>query len=160
VLSILGPSQPEPPVFEQFRPHRRTTLRFDDVVVAVEGHQQPSRENVESILALGRELAEGEPLHLLVHCLAGVSRSTAAAAILMAQANPGREAQVFDELFELRPRAWPNSRMIGHADALLGCGGAMTAALQRYYLDAAGRFRGLADAIRAIKHRAHEVPQV
>lgn len=158
VLSILGPQQPVPPVFERFRPHRRTTLRFDDVVVPVEGHAQPARPHVEAILALGRDLAAGEPQHLLVHCMAGVSRSTAAAAILMAQANPGREAAVFGEFAELRPRAWPNSRMIGFADELLGCGGAMSAALQRYYVDAVGQYRGLADSIRAIKHRAHEVP--
>ena len=81
VLSILDPYQPEPPIFGRYRPHRRTTMRFHDVVTAVDGHQQPSETDVERILEFGRDVASSEPLHLLVHCYAGVSRSTAASLI-------------------------------------------------------------------------------
>lgn len=160
VLSILDPAYPDPPAFERFRPHRRTTLRFDDVVTEVDGHRLPVADDVARVLAFGRELAASEPLHLLVHCHAGVSRSTAASLILMAQANPGRERDIFAELVEIRPRAWPNSRMIGFADAMLGCDGRLSAALQDHYKEAVKRVPGLGDMIRAIKHRAHEVPGI
>ncbi len=160
VLSILDPADPEPPVFQRYRPHRRTSLRFHDVVVPVDGHLLPVEADVERILEFGRDLSTTEPLHLLVHCYAGISRSTAASLILMAQANPGREADVFATLIEVRPRAWPNSRMVGFADALLGCNGRLNAALQDHYRAAVTRVPGLADMIRAIQHRAHEVPEV
>jgi predicted protein tyrosine phosphatase len=160
VLSILDPADPEPPVFERFRQHRRTSLRFHDVVVPVDGHQLPVEADVERILEFGRDLSTSDPLHLLVHCYAGVSRSTAASLILMAQANPGREADLFAELIEVRPRAWPNSRMVGFADDMLGCNGRLKAALQDHYRTAVKRVPGLADMIRGIKHRAHEVPEI
>jgi len=159
VLSILDPADPEPPVFQRFRPHRRTSLRFHDVVTPVEGHQQPTEADVARILEFGRDTASSEPLHLLVHCYAGVSRSTAAALILMAQASPGREAALFDALIELRPRAWPNSRMVGLADDLLGCNGRLKAALQEHYRATLTRAPAVAAMIRGIKHRAHEVPE-
>ena len=160
VLSILDPDQPEPPVFARYRPHQRTTLRFHDVVTVVDGHQLPVEADVERILEFGREFSSSEPLHLLVHCYAGVSRSTAASLILMAQANPGREAELFAELIEVRPRAWPNSRMIGFADDMLGCNGRLKAALQEHYRATLTRAPAVAQMIRGIKHRAHEVPEL
>lgn len=160
VLSILDPADPEPPVFGRFRPHRRTSLRFHDVVVPVDGHQLPVEADVERILEFGRDVASSDPLHLLVHCYAGVSRSTAASLILMAQANPGREAELFAELIEVRPRAWPNSRMVGFADDLLGCNGRLKAALQEHYRATLTRAPAVAEMIRGIKHRAHEVPEL
>jgi predicted protein tyrosine phosphatase len=54
-----------------------------------------------------------------VHCHAGVSRSTAAAAILLAQRNPGEEAAAFRHVARIRPGAWPNRRMVEIADRLL-----------------------------------------
>ena len=56
----------------------------------------------------------------LVHCHAGISRSTAAMEMLMAQLDTDQaEDEIFGRLVELRPKAWPNSRMIGFADRLL-----------------------------------------
>lgn len=64
----------------------------------------------------------------------GVSRSTAAMAILMAQSNPQEsEEQVFARLLELRPQAWPNSLMVQFADAQLGRCGRFVTALGRLY---------------------------
>ncbi len=159
VLSILDPAQPEPPAFAGYAPHRRTTLRFDDVVLPAEGYTLPGAGDVRGILDFGDRLAARDDAgHLLVHCYAGVSRSTAAAAILMAQRNPGREEQAFMALLEIRPRAWPNSRMVVLADAMLGRRGAMRAGLDAYYRAALKRYDGLADYIRSIGGRSHELP--
>jgi predicted protein tyrosine phosphatase len=64
----------------------------------------------------------------------GVSRSTAAMVTLLAQANPREdEDSLFLRLAAIRPQAWPNSRMIGFADTLLGRDGRLAAALKRHY---------------------------
>jgi predicted protein tyrosine phosphatase len=76
--------------------------------------------------------AAGDATHLLIHCHAGVSRSTAAAAILMAQHNAGREADAFMALLDLRAQAWPNTRMVQIADRLMGRNGALIEGLVAY----------------------------
>ena len=64
----------------------------------------------------------------------GISRSTAAMLTLMAQGNPDEEAEnLFTRLAVIRPQAWPNSQMIGFADAQLGRKGELNAALGRHY---------------------------
>ncbi len=133
VLSIIDPYEPEPIAFSGFRPHRRQTLRFDDVVSASPGVQAPQDHHLEALLAFGREMERaGDATHLLIHCHAGVSRSTAAAALLMAQHNPGREADAFLALLDLRAQAWPNTRMVQIADRLLARHGSLSAGLLAY----------------------------
>lgn len=138
VLSILDPDWPEPAPFGSYDPHHRTTLRFHDVIEPGPGLILPRREHVESIVAFGEEMkrsaAEHRDPHLLVHCHMGISRSTAAMATLLAQARPQEdEDRVFASIAEIRPQAWPNSRIIAFADDLLGRRGRLTAALARLY---------------------------
>jgi hypothetical protein len=58
----------------------------------------------------------------------------AAMLTLIAQANPEEsEDSLFERLREIRPQAWPNSRMIAFADDLLGRNGRLTDALTRHY---------------------------
>ena len=133
VLSIIDPYEPEPAIFARFHAHRRQTLRFDDVMSRTPGVQAPEDHHVETLLEFGRAIEQaGDATHLLIHCHAGVSRSTAAAALLMAQHNPGREADAFMALLELRAQAWPNTRMVAIADRLLGRKGALTGGLVAY----------------------------
>lgn len=138
VLSILDPDWPEPDAFWTYDPHRRTTLHFHDVIEPGPDLVLPQSEHVEAILDFGRSLAADttlrEDAHLLVHCHMGVSRSTAAMAMLVAQSSPREiEDEIFARLLELRPQAWPNSRMIEFADDLLGRRGRLTAALGGLY---------------------------
>ncbi len=137
VLSILDPDYPEPTDFAAYGPHKRLTLRFDDIIDAAPGALPPQPHHIEALLEFGEGLtaAEGDPLsHLLVHCHAGISRSSASMTILLAEARPGTdEDALFAHIREIRPQAWPNSRMIGIADDLLGRGGKLVAALRRHY---------------------------
>ena len=134
VLSILGPELPEPGAFAAFPPHRRLTLRFHDIIEPNPDQLAPSREDVENLLAFGRELGEPEGNHLLVHCQAGVSRSTAAAALILVQAYPGRPAhEALDAVARIRPRAWPNLRILEFGDTLLGRRGEIVAAAAAIY---------------------------
>jgi predicted protein tyrosine phosphatase len=134
VLSILDPEWPDPPAFAGFAPHRRLALRFHDVIEPVPDRLAPSRYDVEQLLEFGRELDEPAASHLLVHCHAGVSRSTAAAALILAQAYPERQARdALEAVALMRPRAWPNLRMLEFGDELLGRNGELVAAAGAIY---------------------------
>lgn len=139
VLSILDPGFPEPADFAAYGPHKRLTLRFDDIIDPTPGMALPERHHVEALLEFGKGLAAAvdDPLnHLLVHCHAGISRSTASMAILLAEARrETSEDAIFAHIREIRGQAWPNSRMIGMADELLGRGGSLVAALRRHYAE-------------------------
>jgi predicted protein tyrosine phosphatase len=137
VLSILDPTYPEPPDFAAYGEHKRLTLRFDDIIHPMADMKLPERGHIEALLAFGSGLAgpDGDPLrHLLVHCHAGISRSTASMAILLAESRPNAdEDEIFAEIRRIRSKAWPNSRMITMADELLGREGRLLAALRRHY---------------------------
>lgn len=161
VLSILDPGFPEPAAFGRYDPHHRLTLRFHDIIGPWPGWQAPEREDVAALIAFGEELDRaGERLrHLLVHCHAGVSRSTAALATLLARHTPsGEEAAVFARLRAIRPQAWPNSRMVRFADELLDRGGALVAALEEHYRHQVPRYPSFVWELRR-SGRASEVPE-
>jgi predicted protein tyrosine phosphatase len=139
VLSILDPGWPEPEDFWSYDRHHRTTLHFNDIILPAPDQVLPRREHVEAILGFGDALAAGPAGgegdgHVLVHCHMGISRSTAAVAMLLAKAHAQAEEDfIFTRLLEVREKAWPNSLMIGYADEVLGREGRLTAALGRLY---------------------------
>lgn len=157
VLSILDPEHPDPDDFAAYPPHRRLLWRFHDVIAEQPGMVPPTQATVQAVLTFG-EASRRQPIdHLLVHCHMGISRSTAAAAILLAQDNPGREVEVFAAIRTVRPRSWPNSRMIALADRMLDRGGALEDAMRGHHLAVATSFPDLARLLRQ-GERAHEVP--
>jgi predicted protein tyrosine phosphatase len=134
VLSLLDPGWPEPASLGGLGAHRRLDLRFHDIVDALPGLRSPGRADVEALLGFARALAAAPAAHLLVHCQMGLSRSTASLALVLAQARPDRDAaSVFDEIVRLRPRAWPNLRIVELGDELLGRDGTLIAAAGRCY---------------------------
>ena len=134
VLSLLDPGWPEPEAFGIFNPHRRLELRFHDVIDANPGCIPPQRPDVEQLLSFGRDLANAKAGHLLVHCHAGVSRSTAAATLIVAQARPDRPAEeALQTVVRRRPRAWPNLRILELGDALLDRRGEIVGAARAHY---------------------------
>src|ERR1700751_1406266 len=106
VLSILDPGWPEPDAFGVYDRHSRLELRFHDVIESNPDWIAPERWDVERLLDFGRG-GIGTRGHLLVHCHAGVSRSTAAATLVLAQSRPDRPAdEALQTVVRLRPRAW------------------------------------------------------
>ena len=154
-LTIIDPEEPLPAAFRRMKLRGHRVFRFDDIVADYPGFASPQRRHVAELLEFGATLADAE--HLLIHCHAGVSRSTAAAAILMAQPNPGREQEAFLALLDMRPHAWPNTRMVQFADALLERDGALMAGLEVYRRTLLSRKPHLAKIIRDIG-RGHELP--
>lgn len=137
VLSILDPPEPEPPAFGAYGEHARLELRFDDVIEEQAGFAAPDADHIEKILAFGRSLRDESPgaAHLLVHCHAGISRSTAALTLILAQDRPDRpSAEILAEVLRSRDKAWPNLRMLELGDAALGRGGTLVAAVPAIYL--------------------------
>ena len=134
LLSILDPEAPEPPLFAFDPPQHRLTLRFHDVILPHPDYVRPERADMEQVLAFGATLPAGDPAHLLVHCHMGISRSTAAATALLLQAHPDLdEDEALAHIHSIRDKAWPNSLMMRHFDALLGREGRLMAALGRHY---------------------------
>lgn len=160
LLSILDPAAEKPAALADFQDGRRLELRFDDVVGEYHGYQPPQESHLAEILAFGEELRGGPegPDHLLVHCHMGISRSTAAMAILLAQHRPGGEEAAFERLFEIRPRAWPNSRMVLLADRLLGRKGQLAEALKRHQRRIVRHHPDIADLVINVG-RGHELPR-
>jgi predicted protein tyrosine phosphatase len=155
ILSILDPDWPDPEAFLSYDPHHRTILRFHDAVEPAPNLMLPQIGHVEAILAFGRALGHDAQArdegHLLIHCHAGISRSTAAMAMLLAQLYPDEdEDRHFARLLEIRPQAWPNSVMIGFADELLGHNGRLVGALGRLYARQLAARPNLADTMRGI----------
>jgi predicted protein tyrosine phosphatase len=137
VLSILDPEHPEPEAFQAYGRHQRTVLRFHDAIEPGPNVALPEPQHVQAILRFGDDLAaaaEGAEGHLLVHCHAGISRSTAAMAMLMARMEPElREPEILQRLLAIRPKAWPNLRMMTFADELMARNGGFVKALGPLY---------------------------
>lgn len=159
VISILDPGFPEPAGLARLPRHVLIRLHFDDVVdPAPAGSLPPSHEDVANLLVAGERIRADKPSHLLVHCHAGISRSTATAALIMAYANPGHEEAAFEALKVIRPRCWPNSRMIRLGDEIMGRRGALVAALERFQGWITRTHPEVARLV-ALHGRAHEIPE-
>jgi len=142
VLSILDPGWPVPDAFGSFGEHERLELRFNDVIEDIPDTIPPRPEHVVQLLAFGRDmLAEPAPgAHLLVHCHAGVSRSTASIILMIAQAQPTDAAlPIAREILRVRPQAWPNLRIIEFGDAALARGGTLVNAATQIYREQLSR---------------------
>ena len=136
VLSILDPDYPVPEVFGAFGEHQKLEVRFHDIIDETPGLVLPRDDHVAAILAFGRDLL-AEPTataHLLVHCHAGISRSSASLALILAQAMPEKSADaVLSTVHRIREKAWPNLRLIEIGDAMLGRNGTLATATHRLH---------------------------
>ncbi|MBX3500607.1 MAG: protein-tyrosine-phosphatase [Alphaproteobacteria bacterium] len=159
VLSLIDTQHVLPEALGSYGEIDHELVRFDDVVAEFPGFVACSEADVRRILALGERMREaGERArHLLVHCHAGISRSTASAAVLMAQFNPGRETEAFLRILDLRPHAWPNTRIVEFADRLLARNGALLDGLVAYRRALLARKPHLRQVIVNIG-RGHELP--
>ncbi len=136
VLSILDPDWPVPEAFGTYGEHERLELRFHDVIEDDEQMPGPTAAHVEQLLRFGEGLMAEPPraAHLLVHCHAGISRSTASMTLILAQALPRLgAAEVLEEVLRIREKAWPNLRILELGDAMLGRGGTLPAAAAQVY---------------------------
>ncbi len=126
LLTLLSPDT-DAAALAALTPRRRLHLTFHDIVEAREGLILPSGGMIAAMLDFSRARARETPL--LIHCWAGISRSSAAAYILACDGLPGREADLAAALRASAPFATPNRLMVALADDLLGRNGAMVDAI-------------------------------
>jgi len=156
ILSMLDPGFPDPHSAAG-ESRARLCLRFHDIITPQPGLIAPEAHHIRSLLAFGRGVLRSNASHLLVHCHMGVSRSPAAMAALLAQANPeADERAVISHVADLRPQAWPNLLMVALADEQLHRDGRLVAALKPLYERQIRSNPGLADQMIRY-HRAAEV---
>ncbi len=128
VIGLLGP-QTRHPELGLDETGRHLKLTIDDIAAPIDGMITPGSEHVGELIEFIGHWDRGAPM--LIHCWAGISRSTAAAFTAMCVMHPQRpEADIARDLRQASPSATPNPLIVAHADALLNRNGAMIAAIK------------------------------
>ena len=119
LVSIIQPSA-QPPTPAGVDPARHHRCPVHDIVEAKPGEVRPEVSHIEEVIRFLRTWDGEAPL--LIHCHAGVSRSTAVALIahVLQTGDPRRSATA---LREASTYAWPNRRIVALADSILGLDG-------------------------------------
>jgi predicted protein tyrosine phosphatase len=112
------------------KPDDHLWLEMDDIAEAMDGMIAPSEEHVEKLIRFLARWDRAQPM--VVHCYAGISRSTAAAFVAACALSPKRdEAEIAARLRAASPTAYPNRRLVALADDYLGRSGRMRAAIEK-----------------------------
>lgn len=111
------------------RPDRHLLLGFHDINLPIEGMTLPAAGHIDRLIKFVRAWDRETPM--VVHCFAGISRSTAGAFIAACIAAPDRdEDEVAKLIRQLSPTAHPNPVMVRLADEMLGRNGRMIRAIE------------------------------
>jgi predicted protein tyrosine phosphatase len=127
LLTLLSPDHPETD-WSALACKRHMRLAFHDINEPMPGLTPPNRDLMQAVLEFGRNT--GHQRALLIHCWAGISRSSAAAFAIACDRNPGFERDIAIELRRRAPFATPNRLMVRLADDLLQRDGRMVEAIE------------------------------
>jgi predicted protein tyrosine phosphatase len=110
-------------------PDRHLKLAMNDICEPQPGLVLPCETHVAELITFARDWDRQAPL--LIHCWAGISRSTAAAYIALCALNrEGTEHELAWALRRASPTAYPNRLLVALADESLARGGRMIAAVE------------------------------
>lgn len=110
------------------QPENHLFLGFNDIIEPTAGLTPPGDHHIASLLRFAERWDRERPM--VVHCFAGISRSTAAAFIIACALAPERpEMEVALRLRSVSPSATPNPRLVALADQRLNRGGRMVEAI-------------------------------
>jgi predicted protein tyrosine phosphatase len=126
LLTLLSPDYPHVD-WREFACERHLRLAFHDIVEPMAGLTAPDRDLMQAVLDFGRKREDQRAL--LIHCWAGISRSSAAAYAIACDRNPAFEREIALELRGRSPSATPNRLMVRLADDLLQRDGRMVDAI-------------------------------
>lgn len=111
------------------QPANHIRLLIHDICEPVEGYIAPDAEHVLQLINFAAAWNRQGPM--VIHCWAGISRSTAAAFVMLCALNPRAPEPLIAQLLrEASPTAYPNRLMIRLGDATLGRAGRMMAAVE------------------------------
>lgn len=109
--------------------NRHLILSMNDIIEPAPDMTMPGAEHVERLIAFARAWDRRQPK--VIHCFAGISRSTAAAYIVASALAPERDpVELAQTLRRQSPTATPNTRLIALADDMLSRGGRMVEAIR------------------------------
>src|SRR3954464_14107291 len=104
-------------------------VQVDDITEQMDGFVAPSDLHIEQVLNFVRGWNRNAPL--VIHCYAGISRSTASAFAAACMLNPHRdEIAIARQIRAASPIASPNRLIVSLADKALGREGRMLRALE------------------------------
>ena len=104
-------------------------IGINDIVEPTDGLVLAGDDHVAALIDFVKTWDQSRPL--VIHCFAGISRSTAAAFIALCVTRPDRdELSIARALRQASPVATPNARLVAIADRLLGRDGRMVAAIE------------------------------
>ena len=128
VLTVMGKvDQVQRPV--SVLPANHLKVAVDDITEPMDGYVMPSESHVAQVLGFIRGWDRSAPM--VIHCWAGVSRSTASAFAAACALNPHRdEIEIARKLRAASPNASPNRLIVALADEALGREGRMMRALE------------------------------
>ena len=128
VMSLLGPEHMiDTPAGIERDNHLQLTLH--DIALPADGYIAPGESHVGRLIEFFQEWDQSAPM--VVHCWAGISRSTAAAFTSLCIHFPDDdEMALATQLREASPVATPNPLIVAAADKLLDRGGRMVEAVQ------------------------------
>ena len=103
-------------------------LGMDDITAPMDGYVIPCDEHVARLIDFVRGWNRAKPM--VVHCYAGISRSTAGAFVAACALNPARdELAIAQALRRASATATPNIRIVSLADRMLARDGRMVKAI-------------------------------
>jgi predicted protein tyrosine phosphatase len=128
LLTCLHDNAVQTPITIERARHLR--LIMHDIAEAIPDHTPPDAQHIGRLIDFARDW--GGHSAMVVHCFAGISRSTAAAFITLCAVNPDApEALIAQRLREASPTAYPNRLMVRLADEALVRRGRMIKAVER-----------------------------
>ena len=105
-------------------------LSMDDITTPIDGYVSPSEDHVTQLVEFLKHWDRTKPL--VMHCMAGISRSTAGAFIAACALNPTRsELSIAQAIRKASASAMPNGRIVSLADRALGRQGRMITAIEK-----------------------------
>lgn len=126
--SAVGRPQPAPSGLNTY-PAQKLRLTFDDISRPRAGYRMASSDDVKKIINFADELKKDiavRPCKLMAHCEQGLSRSPAAALIVLcAVLGPAHEEEAMDIVLRAAKTAKPNEHMVTLADQMLKRNGAL-----------------------------------
>ncbi len=114
---------------QHIAPENHLVLAVDDITTPMEGYTAPAEEHIERLIRFVGGWDRAAPM--VVHCFAGISRSTAGAYVAACALNPERdEMQIAWDIRRASRTAMPNARIVSLADRLLERNGRMIRAIE------------------------------
>jgi predicted protein tyrosine phosphatase len=151
IVSLLDPGYAFPETGPAYF-NRHLRLCFNDIHVTTEGQVMPTAKHIDGLLAFISLWSRKTPI--LIHCRAGIGKSTAVAFITACLHNPhADELEIAGALRRASPLARPYETLIQLADAAMDRNGMMSKAIAE-----TGRDLSWADVIEQLENYDEGVP--